>query len=97
MSSAFSAVADLVKPGSKRKLTEQSDVSDSTLASEETVTEMDEDNLITFDYQHFNADCPSAKSVTESGLNLANLQFNTLNLIGMFFRLAVTHETSVTV
>lgn len=78
MSSAFSIVADLVRPGSKRKLQD----SDISLSSEATAV-MEEEDLITFDYQHFHADNPSTKSVNGNGLNLANLQFNTLNVIGM--------------
>ena len=77
VSSAFSMVADLVRPGSKRKW-QDSDVS----FSSETTAVMEEEDLITFDYQHFDADGPSTKSVNGNGLNLANLQFNTLNVIG---------------
>lgn len=70
-------VADLVRPGSKRKL-EESDVS---FTSEATAV-MEEEDLITFDYQHYDADSPSTKSVNGGGMNLVNLQFNTLNVIG---------------
>ena len=77
VSSAFSMVADLVRPGFKRKL-EESDVS---FASETTAV-MEEEDLITFDYQHYDADSPSTKSVNGGGMNLVNLQFNTLNVIG---------------
>lgn len=48
----------------------------------ETTAVMEEEDLITFDYQHYDADSPSTKSVNGSGMNLANLQFNTLNVIG---------------
>ena len=77
VSSAFSVVADLVRPGSKRKL-QESDVS----FTSETTAVMEEEDLITFDYQHYDADSPSTKSVNGSGMNLVNLQFNTLNVIG---------------
>ena len=77
VSSAFSMVADLVRPGSKRKL-QESDVS----FTSETTAVMEEEDLITFDYQHYDADSPSTKSVNGSGMNLVNLQFNTLNVIG---------------
>ena len=70
-------VADLVRPGSKRKL-QESDVS----FTSETTAVMEEEDLITFDYQHYDADSPSTKSVNGSGMNLVNLQFNTLNVIG---------------
>lgn len=71
-------VADLVRPGSKRKL-QESDVS----FSSETTAVMDEEDLITFEYEHYDADAPSTKSTNGNGLNLANLQFNALNVIGM--------------
>lgn len=67
-----------MRPGSKRKL-QDSDVS----FSSETTAVMEEEDLITFDYQHFDADAPSTKSQNGNGLNLANLQFNALNVIGM--------------
>lgn len=76
VSGAFSIVADLVRPGSKRKFQD----SDASFSSEGTVIREEED-LITFDYQHFNADSPSTKSSNGHGMNLANLQFNTLNII----------------
>lgn len=78
VSSAFSMVADLVRPGSKRKL----DDSDISCLSESTAV-MEEEDLIIFDYQHFDADGPSAKSINGNGRNVAILQFNTLNVIGM--------------
>lgn len=77
VSGAFSVVADLVRPGSKRKL-QDSDIS----TSSEATAVMEEEDLITFDYQHFDADGPSTKSVNGNGLNLVNLQFNALNAIG---------------
>ena len=78
-------VADLVRPGSKRKL-QDSDVS---VSSEKTAV-MEEEDLITFDYEHFDADSPSTKNVDGNGLNLANLQFNTLNIIGMLMLYKLT-------
>ena len=77
---AFSVVADLVRPAAKRKLQD----SDASISSDVTVVKEEED-LITFDYQHFNADSPSTKSENGHDMNLANLQFNTLNVIGMSY------------
>ena len=91
MGKAFSVVADLVRPAAKRKFQD----SDSSISSEVTVVKEEED-LITFDYQHFNADSPSTKSGNGHDMNLANLQFNTLNVIGMsystFFPINSTHS-----
>ena len=70
-------VADLVRPGSKRKFQD----SDASFSSETTAV-MEEEDLITFDYQHFDADAPSTKNQDGNGLNLVNLQFNALNVIG---------------
>lgn len=77
---AFSVVADLVRPAAKRKFQD----SDASISSEVTVVKEEED-LITFDYQHFDADSPSTKSGNGHDMNLANLQFNTLNVIGMSY------------
>ena len=71
-------VADLVKPGSKRKLQD----TDASFSSETTAV-MEEEDLITFEYNHYDADSPSAKRSNGSGLNLVTLHFNKLNVIGM--------------
>ena len=84
-------VADLVRPGSKRKL-QDSDVS---FSSENTAV-MEEEDLITFDYQHFDADAPSTKNHDGNGLNLVNLQFNALNVIGMLLDTTITVYCSST-
>lgn len=78
-------VADLVRPGSKRKLQD----SDASFSSETTAV-MEEEDLITFDYQHFDADAPSNKRQNGNGFNLVNLQFNTLNVIGMLLDTTTT-------
>lgn len=78
ISSAFSIVADIVRPGSKRKWQD----SDASFSSETTAV-MEEEDLITFEYQHYDADSPSTKNRNSSGVNLVTLNFNKVNVIGM--------------
>jgi len=82
-------VADLVRPGSKRKL-QDSDVS----YSSETTAVMEEEDLIIFDYRHFDADSPSTESQNGNGLNHVNLQFNALDVIGMLLYTTVINCNS---
>lgn len=44
---------------------------------------MEEEDLITFEYQHYDADSPSTKNRNSSGVNLVTLNFNKVNVIGM--------------
>ncbi|XP_022802556.1 vacuolar protein sorting-associated protein 13D-like isoform X2 [Stylophora pistillata] len=76
VSGAFSVLADMVRPGSKRKWQD----SDASFSSETTAV-MEEEDLITFEYQHYDADSPSTKNRNGCGVNLVNLTFNKLNII----------------
>ena len=80
MSGAFSVLADMVRPGSKRKWQD----SDASFSSETTAV-MEEEDLITFEYQHYDADSPSTKNRNGCGVNLVTLTFNKLNIIGKWY------------
>ena len=73
---AFSAMADLMKAGSKNIL----GLSDSKTPDERTIVDTSDD-LISLEYLTISEERPSSAKA----MRLATLQFNTLNCIGMCY------------